>query len=91
MGHYTLRRLTDGAGDSGGESLALWLNEGEVQRQPNARPRVGVKIRVGSCFARTYANQDWWLTSFITRIVEDSPNRIVFETESGSTYEWTVR
>ena len=91
MGHYTLRRLSDGAGDSGGESLALWLEGDEVRQEHNARPRVGVKLRVGSSYARSYQSQDWWLTNFITRIVEDAPGRVVFETESGSNYVWTVR
>lgn len=91
MAHYTLRRLSDGAGDQGGESLALWKEAEQVRTEHDARPRVGVKLRVGSLYARSCSAQDWWLTNFITRIVEDTPHRVVFETESGSIYEWTAR
>jgi hypothetical protein len=88
---YTLRRLTDGAGNRGGESLALWLEGEEVRHEHNARPRVGVKLRVGSLYGRSFAAQDWWCTNWITQVLEDTPQRILFETASGSVYEWTVR
>jgi hypothetical protein len=50
-----------------------------------------VKLRLGSPIARSYSSQNWWLTNFITKVVEDTPHRVVFETESWSTYEWTDR
>jgi hypothetical protein len=63
---YRLRRLSDGAGDEGGESLALWLEGDEVRREHNARPRVGVKIsritlseRSVWLRERVVANRDW--------------------------------
>lgn len=86
---YSLRREHDGAGDSGGMSLALWLDEqGQIQQEQNARPKVGVCIRVGSVYARTYESQDWWQTSFITEILEESENLVRFRT-GNSVYEWS--
>lgn len=85
---YNLKRESDGAGDSGGMSLALWLDGDEVMHEDNARPRVGVAMRVGSVYARTYNAQDWWQTSLITEIIEESENYVKFRT-GNSIYEWT--
>jgi hypothetical protein len=87
---YSLRRESDGAGDSGPMSLALWLDEkGDLRQEYNARPRVGVAIRVGTVFARSYQAQDWWQTSTITEILEESENYVRFRT-GNSIYEWST-
>ena len=87
---YSLRRESDGAGDSGGMSLALWIGEdGKIQEQYNARPKVGVCLRVGTVFARSYRAQDWWQTSTITEIIEESENYVRFRT-GNSIYEWST-
>lgn len=86
---YSLRRERDGAGDSGGMSLALWRGkDGEICREHNARPRVGVILRVGSHSARTYCHQDWWQTTIITEILEERENFVRFRTDN-SIYEWS--
>lgn len=85
---YSLRRLSDGAGDSGPASTALWYEDGEVRFEQNARPRVGVELQVGSIYARTYQYQDYWHCTKIMEIIEDTPNRVVFRTLN-SLYEWT--
>lgn len=86
---YSLKRESDGAGDAGGMSMALWLDEqDEVQYQHNARPKVGVAMRVGSVYARTYQAQDWWQTSTITEILEDTETLVRFRT-GNSVYEWS--
>lgn len=54
------------------------------------RPVVGCTMKVGSMFARTFQAQDWWRTSPITEILEDTPNRVVFKTRN-STYEWRAK
>lgn len=90
---YSLRRTRDGAGDSGPMSTALFYDEGgnNVVTEDNAMPRVGVAMRVGSLYARSYSAQDWWQTTPITEILEER------ETEDGeyvrfrtgnSEYEW---
>lgn len=86
---YSLRREGDNEGDAGGMSMALWFDEqGEIQHQYNARPKVGVAMRVGSIFARTYQDQDWWQTSLITEIIEDREDYVRFRT-GNSIYVWT--
>jgi hypothetical protein len=84
---YNLRRESDGAGDSGGMSTALWLDGSEVKFAYNARPVVGVAMRVGALGARTYNPQDWWQTSLITEILEETENYVRFRT-GNSIYEW---
>jgi hypothetical protein len=87
---YTLTRERDGVGDSGGMSMALWLDdEGNLQYEKNARPRVGVAMRVGSIFARTMTAQDWWQTTPVSEILDDRPGYVKFKTRNGSTYVWT--
>lgn len=87
---YSLRRLSDGIGDVGGMSEARWIDgSGEMQVEQDARPRVGVCVRVGALYARTYSAQDWWMTTPVVGILEDEPARVVFETRSGSIYEWS--
>jgi len=84
---YSLRRERDGAGDSGLVSDALWLKDDKLQKEHNARPRVGVAIQVGSPFARTMQWQDWWQTSLCTEILIDEENYVKFKT-GNSIYEW---
>jgi hypothetical protein len=84
---YNLRRESDGAGDSGGMSTAFWLDGSEVKFAHNARPVVGVAMRVGALGARTYNPQDWWQTSLITEILEETENYVRFRT-GNSVYEW---
>ena len=91
---YSLRRTRDGAGDSGTMSLALWLDEESengVGREDNAEPRVGVAMRVGSAYGRSYSPQDWWQTTFITEILEtrETPDGKYVRFKTGnSEYEW---
>ena len=84
---YSLRREGDGRGDSGGMSMALWLEGDDVKYERGARPRVGIAMRVGSHYARTYDAQDWWQTTLITEILEESDEVVRFRT-GNSVYEW---
>jgi hypothetical protein len=85
---YSLRRESDGAGDSGGMSMALWFEGDDIKHEHNARPRVGVAMRVGAVYARTYQEQDWWQTTVITEILEDRNDYVRFRT-GNSIYVWT--
>jgi hypothetical protein len=83
-----LVRDRDGVGDSGPMSLAIWVDDnGKEQVEHGARPRVGVQMRVGSITARSYEAQDWWQTTTITEILEESENQVKFKT-GNSTYTW---
>jgi hypothetical protein len=88
---YSLRRHRDGAGDSGGMSMALWEENNDLKFEHGVIPRVGICIRVGSIYARTMEAQDWWQTSYITEIISDEKtdkyHEIVFKT-GNSTYTW---
>ena len=91
---YSLRRIRDGAGDSGTMSLALWLdrdNENAPAHEDNAEPRVGVAMRVGSSYGRSFSQQDWWQTTWITEILEtreSSEGKYVRFKTGNSEYEW---
>lgn len=96
---YWMYRERDGRGDSGSMSMALVPtydhDTGKVidlQYEYDAKPRIGVAMRVGSVYARTMQHQDWWQTTVITEILEDKINEdgteyVRFKTGS-SIYEW---
>jgi len=87
----TLKRLSDGMGDSGARSQAIkWNDDGTVKSIVGDRPMVGCSMLVGSITARSYSYQDYWLTTVITEIVEDTGDRVLFKTKSGNTYEFTI-
>jgi len=76
-------------GDSGGMSLAITVAaDGTQTVEDDATPKVGVYMRVGSLYARSFQSQDWWQTNIITEIIEDTTNYVKFKTASGSIYEW---
>jgi hypothetical protein len=94
---YSLSRTRDKAGDSGNMSTALWKDpvSGELETEHNAVPRVGVVMRVGSSYARSYSGQDYWQTTFINEILEEitdpeNPGFLYIRFKTGnSEYEWT--
>lgn len=75
-------------GDSGLMSTFIYEKDGSVIYEPNSKPRVGGVIRVGSHYARSYSSQDWFQTSLIQEILEETEDRVLFKTLSGSIYEW---
>lgn len=81
-----LRRESDGAGDEGSMSLAISFASGK-QETVGHRPILGCSIIVGSVTARSYSNQDWWMTTEVTEILIDEPDYVKFKTLN-STYEW---
>ena len=88
---YHLKHMTDPTkGDSGGMSMIIRRQKYppfETEYKHNARPEVGWVIRVGSLYARSYSEQDWWQTSTITKIIKDDGNRVEFQTLN-SKYVW---
>lgn len=89
MTTYVLRRERDGSGDMGPMCEALWIDPvtGRLQTEKDARPRVGVALKVGSYHARTMQWQDWWCTTAITEILEEGPSHVRFKT-ANSVYDW---
>lgn len=86
-----------GGGDSGSMSQAIfpedWDDIGtcKVHVEHDARPRVGVVMRVGTQFARTYSQQDYWTTTRIEKILSETETEVRFLTQSNSTYLWKIR
>ncbi len=85
-----LKRIGDGAGDQGSTSQAiLWDNEGKLKTIVSHKPTVGCSMLVGSPNARTYLSQDYWLTTIVTEILEESSDETYVKFKTGnSTYEW---
>ena len=83
-----LRRKSDGKGDTGPCSQAIkWNEDGSFKEVVSDRPTIGCAMLVGSITARTYEEQDYWLTSVVTEIIEDTENYVRFKTRN-SEYEW---
>lgn len=95
---YSLYRERDHMGDSGQMSMGLIpiRNESndlvDVKYEHDCPPRVGIALRVGSMHARSYHAQDWWQTTLITEIVEETVDNneitVKFKTSSNSIYIW---
>lgn len=91
MPRYSLVRDRDGVGDSG--LMCQILDSKSYQPIPNTDyPLIGCGVRVGSPYGRTYAAQDYWQTTPITEILEESINdagywTVKFKTKN-STYTW---
>ncbi len=87
---YSLRRTRDGAGDEGQmSSLYTRKEDGTWDIKHNSRPEVGSIIQVGSAYARSYQQQDYWQTSGITEILEETETMVRFKTYN-SEYIWEV-
>jgi hypothetical protein len=83
-----LRRISDGRGDEGARSEAIsWTEEGKFKEIVGRRPTVGCSMLVGSVTARTYHDQDYWLTTPVTEILEEREDYVRFKT-GNSEYEW---
>jgi len=83
-----LKRISDNAGDMGARSEAIaWNEDGTFKEIVDNRPVIGCSILVGSVTARTYSDQDYWLTTPITEILEEREDYVRFKTEN-SEYEW---
>lgn len=92
---YTLFRVGDNAGDSGHLCEILKLSKEGVIRDTHRIPKVGWHVRVGALYGRTLNPQDYWTTTPVTEILEDTSTKelrtIKFKTRSNSTYIWTKR
>lgn len=83
-----LRRISDGAGDEGSLSQAIaWNPDRTFKEILGHRPTIGCSMLVGSVVARSYDNQDYWLTTVVTEILEEREDYVRFKTEN-SEYEW---
>lgn len=75
--------------DGGARSQAIAWNEDRTFKEVfSDRPTVGCSMLVGSVTARSYSDQDYWLTTRVSEILEESEDEVKFKTENGSTYLW---
>jgi hypothetical protein len=79
---YNLSRVGDGAGCRGKNSHAIEYHSPELPNvDKGPRPTVGCGMVVVNGLS------DWWQTTLVTEILEDTPDYMKFKTEN-SIYEW---
>lgn len=88
---YSLVREGDHMGDSG-PMCQILDRESYMPIEGETYPRIGCGVRVGSYYGRTFDSQDWWQTSPVTEILEESVDdegyrTVKFKTRS-SVYTW---
>jgi hypothetical protein len=90
---FTLKKLPPGPAKMGPVSRSVQSAEvlGYIVTFDHCddRPAVGEQMLVGANFRIENDTSGVRITSPVARILTDEPNCVVFETESGSTYEWT--
>lgn len=83
----TLKRVGDEAGDSGSRvEVIQWKDDGTIDKVVGTYPVVGCSVLVGSVTARSFSNQDYWLTTPVTEILEEKEKYVRFKTQN-SEYE----
>jgi len=74
--------------EGGARSEAIkWDKEAGKTEVVGHRPMVGCSMLVGSVTARSYSDQDWWLTTEVLEILEETEDKVRFRTLN-SIYEW---
>lgn len=64
-----------------------WNEDGTIKSMETGRPKIGCSMRVGSIMARSYSNRDWWTTTEVLEILEESEEEVKFRTKN-SVYIW---
>lgn len=67
------------------EAIA-WNEDRTFKEVVTNKPTVGCSLLVGSVTARSYSDQDYWLTTVVTEILEESEVCCKFKTQN-SIYE----
>jgi len=84
-----LKRVSDGAGDSGARVEARrWNEDGTFDKVVDNRPVVGCEFLVGSVTARMFGDQDYWLTTAVTEILEETKEFVRFKTGNSEYTFW---
>ena len=72
-GHFSIQRVSDGAGDSG--SMLVPVDRSTGDHGENGIVKVGLAIKCGSHYARSYQYQDWWMTTAVVAIYDHEENK----------------
>lgn len=85
---YKLKRISDGAGDSGRMSVIIFKNNnGKIQVEHDAKPILNSVVRVGTLITTMFGPDTWWQTTKIQEIIKETDNYVKFRT-GNSLYEW---
>ena len=68
--------------DGGARVEAIEWENGKFKQVKHNRPVVGCSLLVGSISARSYSDQDYWLTTVVTEIIEETKDHVLFNTEN---------
>jgi hypothetical protein len=69
--------------DSGKRVDAIsWNEDRSFKSVVDHTPVVGCSLLVGSVTARSYSDQDYWLTTLVTEIIEETSEHIKFKTQN---------
>lgn len=81
---YSLRRVSDGEGSEGRRSHSIQWHEDDTYKDTiSDRPTVGCSMMVA------WGIGDYWLTTLVTEILEDTPDMVRFKTKN-SEYIWKI-
>lgn len=74
--------------EGGARSEAIkWNKDGTLKEIVDYKPTVGCSMLVGSVTARSYSDRDYWLTTEVLEILEETEDIVKFRTKN-SIYEW---
>lgn len=79
---YTLRRDRDGEGHYGSILRAIDPIDGNTSSTD--KPVVGKALYIGTVTAGTYSDRDWWCTTPVIEITEQTDDFIKFKTANSS-------
>ena len=69
--------------DGGAMCNAIRWNEDRTFKEiVGHKPIIGCSMMVGTIGTRSYSNQDYWLTTPVTKILEETEEYCIFETEN---------
>jgi len=82
------RLYRDGDGEGHYGSRVETINPVTQEVKPTDKPVVGEMFKVGTMTAGMFSTRDWWRTNVVTKILEDTGDKVRFRTESGSIYTY---
>jgi hypothetical protein len=59
-----------------------WNKDRTFKEVVGHKPIIGCSMMVGSFRARSFADQDYWITTSVTKILKETKKYIIFETEN---------
>ena len=82
-GRYRLVRERDGEGYSGHMLISIDPKTGDVVGK-NGEVYIGCCIRCGTFYAGTFTDRDWWMTTPVTKILEQDKDNSKIKFKTGN-------